>query len=183
MSRWTLKPASSIANASRSLRAAPTAPNRKWRRPRSSWHAKEARRRPPTRASTFAARTSATTSSTMGFPQLASRVGFHPSFAWRARSFRALQRRRLFPQRHSALNTAVHRCRALFPVLPAVSGLLGLALIVLFLLIPATQDAVDLINNAITAFFDPEPLPKLDFSAGYSAGLRHSGCRSHAADE
>ena len=28
------------------------------------------------------------------------------------------------------------------------------------------QAAVDLVNNAITAFFDPEPLPKLDFSTG-----------------
>ena len=37
---------------------------------------------------------------------------------------------------------------------------------ILFLLLPATQDAVDLVNNAITAFFDPEALPKLDFSAG-----------------
>ncbi len=100
-----------------------------------------------------------------GFPQLASRVGFHPSFAWRARSFVRSNGEEFFLS-GIQLSTLLFIAAVLFPVLPAVSGLLGLAFIVLFLLIPATQDAVDLINNAITAFFDPEPLPKLDFSEG-----------------
>ena len=35
------------------------------------------------------------------------------------------------------------------------------------------QDAVDLVNNAITSFFDPEPLPKLDFSKGIPLDAPH----------
>jgi cyclic beta-1,2-glucan synthetase len=100
-----------------------------------------------------------------GFPQLASRVGFHPSFAWRARAFVRSNSEDIFLS-GIQLSTLLFIAAVLFPVLPAVAGLVGLAFIVLFLLIPATQDAVELINNAITAFFDPEPLPKLDFSAG-----------------
>jgi len=100
-----------------------------------------------------------------GFSQLASRVGFHPSFAWRARAFVRDNGEDVFLSAIQ-LSTLLFIAVVLFPVLPAVSGLVGLAFIVLFLLIPATQDAVDLINNAITAFFDPEPLPKLDFSEG-----------------
>ena len=34
------------------------------------------------------------------------------------------------------------------------------------MLLPAMQCAVDLVNNIITSFFDPAPLPKLDFSKG-----------------
>ncbi len=55
---------------------------------------------------------------------------------------------------------------ALFPLLPRIDGLSGLLAILVLLCLPASQDAVDLINNAITAYFDPEPLPKLDFSEG-----------------
>jgi cyclic beta-1,2-glucan synthetase len=100
-----------------------------------------------------------------GFPQLAARVGFHPSLAWRARAFVRANGEDFFLS-GIQLSTLLFIAVVLFPVLPAVLGLTGLACIVLFLLIPATQDAVDLINNAITAFFDPEPLPKLDFSEG-----------------
>jgi hypothetical protein len=100
-----------------------------------------------------------------GFSHLASRVGFHPCFAWRARAFVRANGEDFFLS-GIQLSTLLFIAAALFPVLPAVSRLLGLAWIVLFLLLPATQDAVDLVNNAITAFFDPEPLPKLDFSTG-----------------
>jgi hypothetical protein len=100
-----------------------------------------------------------------GFPQLASRVGFHPCFAWRARAFVRANGEEFFLL-CIQLSTLLFIAAALFPVLPAVSGLLGLASIILFLLLPATQDAVDLLNNAITAFFDPEALPKLDLSGG-----------------
>jgi cyclic beta-1,2-glucan glucanotransferase len=100
-----------------------------------------------------------------GFPQLASRVGFHPSFAWRVGAFVRSNGEEVFLS-GIQLSTLLFIAALLFPVLPAVSGLAGLAFIVLLLLIPASQDAVELINNTITAFFDPEPLPKLDFSAG-----------------
>jgi hypothetical protein len=100
-----------------------------------------------------------------GFSDLASRVGFHPRFAWRARAFVRANGEDFFLS-GTQLSTLFFIAAVLFPVLPAVSGFMGLACIVLFLLLPATQDAVDLVNNAITAFFDPEPLPKLDLSAG-----------------
>jgi len=100
-----------------------------------------------------------------GFPQLASRVGFHPCLAWRARAFVRDNGEDFFFS-GIQLSTLLFIAAAFFPVLPAVSGLLGLASIILFLLLPATQDAVDLVNSAITAFFDPEALPKLDLSAG-----------------
>ncbi len=100
-----------------------------------------------------------------GFPLLASRVGFHPCLAWRARAFVRNNGEDFFLTGIQLL-TLLFIAAALFPVLPAVSGLLGLASIVLFLLLPATQDAVDLVNTAITALFDPEALPKLDLSEG-----------------
>jgi cyclic beta-1,2-glucan synthetase len=100
-----------------------------------------------------------------GFSQLASRVGFHPCLAWRARAFVRANGEDFFLSGIQLL-TLLFIAAALFPALPAVSGFLGVASIVLFLLLPATQAAVDLVTNAITAFFDPEPLPKLDFSKG-----------------
>jgi hypothetical protein len=102
-----------------------------------------------------------------GFPQLASRVGFHPSFAWRARAFVRANGEDFFLS-GIQLSTLLFMAAALFPVLPVVSTLVGLASIILFLLLPATQNAADLVNNAITAFFDPEALPKLDLSGGVS---------------
>ena len=57
----------------------------------------------------------------------------------------------------------------LFPVLPHSSGFIGLIIAFLLLIVPATQDAVDLINNAVSTIFDPEPLPKMDFSNGIPA--------------
>ena len=37
------------------------------------------------------------------------------------------------------------------------------------MLLPTMQCAVDLVNNLITSIYDPEPLPKLDFSKGIPA--------------
>ena len=39
----------------------------------------------------------------------------------------------------------------------------------LMLILPVMQSAVDLMNNSVTALFDPDPLPKLDFSNGIPA--------------
>lgn len=105
-----------------------------------------------------------------GFPQLASRVGFHPSLEWRARTFVRDNSEEFFLS-GIQLSTLFFIAALLFPVLPAVSGFLGLALTILFLLLPASQVAVDLLNNAITAFFDPQPLPKLDLSDGIPRDL------------
>ncbi len=100
-----------------------------------------------------------------GFPLLANRVDFHPSLAWRARQF---------VRDHSAdfffngiqVFTILFIAAAVFPILPRIGSFAGLLWIVVLLLLPAMHDAVGLINSAIAGLFDPQPLPKLDFSAG-----------------
>ena len=52
------------------------------------------------------------------------------------------------------------------PQVPAYSPLGRLALAFLLLLLPASQGAVELVNNTIAALFKPQPFPKLDFSEG-----------------
>ena len=100
-----------------------------------------------------------------GFSQLAQRIGFHPDMAWRARSFVRSHGEEFFLS-GIQLFTLFFLAAALFPVLPAISSLASLATAIILLFFPATQAAVDVVNNAITSFFDPEPLPKLDFSLG-----------------
>jgi cyclic beta-1,2-glucan synthetase len=100
-----------------------------------------------------------------GFAQLAGRIGFHPSFTWRMRDFVRAHGEDFYLSGIQIL-TLLFIAAALFPVLPRVLGFAGLAAIIIFVLIPATQDAVDLVNSAVMSLFDPEPLPKLDFSAG-----------------
>ncbi len=103
-----------------------------------------------------------------GFPQLADRVGFHPSLSWRARSFVRKHGEDFFLTGIQVLSL-VFIAAALFPLLPSMGSFKGLLAIVLLAFLPATQCAVDLVNNAITSFFDPEPLPKLDFSTSIPA--------------
>jgi len=103
-----------------------------------------------------------------GFAQLAIRVGFHPGFAWRAQNFARSHGEELFLS-GIQICTLLFIAAALFPVLPAVGSFAGVAAIVILLFLPATQDAVDLIRSTITASFEPEPLPKLDFSKGIPA--------------
>jgi cyclic beta-1,2-glucan synthetase len=54
----------------------------------------------------------------------------------------------------------------LVPLMANYSLFGGLTLAFLLLLLPATQGAIDLITNTITAMFHAEALPKLDFSKG-----------------
>ena len=42
----------------------------------------------------------------------------------------------------------------------------GLTVAFLLLLLPAAQGTVDLFNNIVTAIFEAEPLPKMDFGNG-----------------
>lgn len=100
-----------------------------------------------------------------GFSQLASHIRFHPSFGERLRAFVRADGEDFFLSGIQVL-TLLFIAAALFPVLPRVGGFAGLAAIILLLFIPATQDAVDLVNSAVTALFEPQPLPKLDFSGG-----------------
>ncbi len=98
-----------------------------------------------------------------GFPQLAEEVGFHPPVAFRLRRF---------VRRHGEdfyitgiqLFTLILVAAVLFPVLARVSGFLELVITVLLLVAPVMQDAVELVNTMVTTFFEPEPLPKLDFA-------------------
>lgn len=103
-----------------------------------------------------------------GFPQLASRIGFHPPFVDR---MRAMIRRHPddFFITGIQLLTILFLAAAIFPLLPHSSGLGGLIAAFLVLLLPVTQDATDLINACVTALFDPDPLPKLDFSSAIPA--------------
>ena len=100
-----------------------------------------------------------------GFFQLAARVEFHP---------RLVDRMRMFIRDHAddfyitgiQFVTILFIAAILFPVLPAIGSFSSFIAVLIFILLPVTQCAVDLINNMVTAILDPEPLPKLDFSKG-----------------
>jgi len=102
-----------------------------------------------------------------GFPQLAERTGFHPPFKERIRAF----------MRAHADDFYISGIQIITIILIALPILLLLSRLTLFnclvaalvLLLPVMQCAVDLVNNAVTAILDPDPLPKLDFSSGIPA--------------
>jgi hypothetical protein len=100
-----------------------------------------------------------------GFPQLASRVNFNPTVPDRIRTF---IRRNAddFYITGIELITIFFIAAALFPLLPNYPVFGRLAITFVLMLLPAMQCAVDLVNNSVTAIFDPEPLPKLDFAKG-----------------
>lgn len=100
-----------------------------------------------------------------GFSQLAFRVGFHPPVSLRLRQF-LLERGEDFYLTSILLCTVFLIASAVFPVLPRISSLSSLSFTLCVLLFPAMQIAVELVNNGITSFFDPDYLPKLDFSNG-----------------
>jgi hypothetical protein len=100
-----------------------------------------------------------------GFPRLSSRVGYRP---------RLIDRIRLMLW-HNAddfyiggiqIITVVLIGLILAPLVPNYPLFGGLTLAFLLLLLPATQGAVDLVNNTVTAIFKAYALPKLDFSKG-----------------
>ncbi len=100
-----------------------------------------------------------------GFQQLAARVEFHP---------RLVDRARMFIRDHAddfyitgiQFVTILFIAATLFPILPEIGTFSSLIAVLLFIVLPVTQCAVELVNNCVTASFDPEPLPKLDFSKG-----------------
>ena len=98
-----------------------------------------------------------------GFPQLASRVGYHPPLVWRVREFIRASADEFYTTSIGLLTILVVAA-TLFPLLPNHSLLRGLLAVLLLMLLPASQCAVDLVNDAVTAFFEAQPLPKLDFS-------------------
>ncbi|HTW82395.1 MAG TPA: glucoamylase family protein [Terracidiphilus sp.] len=100
-----------------------------------------------------------------GFPLLASKVGFHPSLTWRTQRVVQLNAEDFFLS-GILLLSSFFLAAVLFPIVPRIDGIAGLLAVLILLITPAMQDAVDLVNSAITFGFDPEPLPKLDFSDG-----------------
>jgi len=99
-----------------------------------------------------------------GFTQLANRIGFHPPFIDRIRTYIRAHAEDFYISGIHLL-TILFIATAIFPLLPHASELTGLIIAFLLLLLPVTQDAVELVNSSVTALFDPEPLPKLDFSS------------------
>ncbi|HEX2918318.1 MAG TPA: glycosyl transferase, partial [Edaphobacter sp.] len=98
-----------------------------------------------------------------GIDRLAARVNFHPPLSYRLRS--TIRRNADdFYITGIELITILFIAAALFPLLPnyPVNG--KLIITFLMMIMPTMQCAVELINNSITAIFDPTPLPKLDFS-------------------
>ena len=100
-----------------------------------------------------------------GFPLLGDRVGFHPPISWRLRQFIRSNAEDVYIT-GIFLFSLLFIAAAVFPILPSISHFIALVIAVVVLLVPATQDAVELVNNLVTSIFDPTPLPKLDFSKG-----------------
>ncbi|HVU46544.1 MAG TPA: glucoamylase family protein [Terracidiphilus sp.] len=98
-----------------------------------------------------------------GQTQLLERVGFHPPVLYRARRF-VREHGEDFFITAIQLITLLILAAALFPVLPQMPNFVKFAVAVILLLLPATQGSVDAVNNLITSFFEPQILPKLDFS-------------------
>ena len=103
-----------------------------------------------------------------GFSKLAARVNFHPRVADRVRSFIRANADEFYIT-GIELITIFFISAALFPLLPDYPVFGRLAVTFLLMLLPAMQCAVDLVNNSVTAIFDPEPLPKLDFTKGIAS--------------
>lgn len=100
-----------------------------------------------------------------GFSQLAERVGFHPSVSWRVRQF-VREYAEDFYIVSIMLCTIFFVAAMVFPVLGRISSLSSLVFAACVLLFPTMQIAVELVNHLITSCFDPDHLPKLDFSRG-----------------
>ena len=100
-----------------------------------------------------------------GFPQLAARVNFHAPLSDRIR-FLVRANANDFYITGIELITIVFIAAAIFPLLPNYPVFGRIAIAFLLLVLPTMQCAVDLVNNIVTAVFDPTPLPKLDFSKG-----------------
>jgi hypothetical protein len=100
-----------------------------------------------------------------GFHQLTARVEFHP---------RLIDRVRMIIRDHAddffitgiQFVTILFIAAILFPILPEIGAFSSLIAVLMFIVLPVMQCAVDLVNNVVTALLDPESLPKLDFSKG-----------------
>ncbi|HUY94277.1 MAG TPA: glucoamylase family protein [Terracidiphilus sp.] len=98
-----------------------------------------------------------------GFALLAERVNFHPPISFRIRSSIRANADDFYIT-GIAVITIFFIAAALFPLLPNYPVFGKLAVTFVLMIMPAMQCVVELMNNSVTAIFDPEPLPKMDFS-------------------
>ena len=103
-----------------------------------------------------------------GFEDLKGRIGYHPRFVDRMRAGVRRHADDFFVGGIEVL-TVILIAAILAPLIPNYSIFGGLTVAFILLLIPATQGAVDLVNNTISSLFRPLPLPRLDFSHGIPA--------------
>ena len=100
-----------------------------------------------------------------GVKQLQTRCGVRPRLLDRVRSML-----RTYPDDFyiGGIQTIalVTMAAIILPLVPRYNPFGSLAIAFLFLLLPVSQGAVELVNHAITAIFKPQPLAKLDFSEG-----------------
>jgi len=102
-----------------------------------------------------------------GFTRIAARTGYHPPFIDKARAFIRAQADNFYITGIQLLTIFFIGALILLP-LPHLS-LFQCLIASVALLTPVMQCAVDLVNSCVTALFDPDPLPKLDFSKGIPA--------------
>ncbi|MGB7188721.1 MAG: glucoamylase family protein, partial [Acidobacteriaceae bacterium] len=103
-----------------------------------------------------------------GIHSLVSRIGYRP---------RLIDRVRIFVRRHTddvyigsiEILSVLLIAAILLPLIPNHSIIGGLTFAFVLLLLPATQAAVDFVNNTVTSLFKASTLPKLDFSKGIPA--------------
>ncbi len=103
-----------------------------------------------------------------GLSTLTSRIGYRP---------RVIDRIRTFVRRYAddfyiggiEILAVLLIAAVLIPLIPNYSIIGGLTYAFIILLLPATQGAVDFVNNTMNALFEASPLPKLDFTKGIPA--------------
>jgi len=103
-----------------------------------------------------------------GFEELKPKIGYHPRLIDRVRSTLHRNADDFFIGGIEVL-TVILIAAVLLPLIPNYSIFGGLTVAFLMLLIPATQGAVDLVNNTISSVFRPLPLPKIDLTDGIPA--------------
>ncbi|MFZ0663386.1 MAG: glucoamylase family protein [Acidobacteriaceae bacterium] len=103
-----------------------------------------------------------------GLHSLVSRIGYHPRPIDRARKFVRSNADDVYIGSIEVLSVLLIAA-ILLPLIPNHSIIGGLTFAFILLILPATQAAVDFVNNTLTALFKPTPLPKLDFTRGIPA--------------
>ncbi len=103
-----------------------------------------------------------------GFDELKNQIGYHPRLIDRIRTTLRRNSDDFFIGGIEVL-TVILIAVVLLPLIPNYSIFGGLTVAFLMLLFPATQGAVDLVNNTISSVFRPLPLPKIDLTDGIPA--------------